>query len=103
MLMTIYVGESDRQDHRPLYQAIVESLREKGVAGATATRGIEGFGRKSRIHISGILRMSEDLPVVISAVDGREKIEEVLPLIDSMVSEGLVTLQEVRSFHYSPE
>lgn len=93
-LLTIYVGEQDHYHHRPLYQAIVETLKEKGIAGATVFRGIEGYGKRSRIHTASILRLSEDLPVVIQVVDREERIRSVLPVIDEMVTEGLVTLQD---------
>ncbi|MFN2614496.1 MAG: DUF190 domain-containing protein [Actinomycetota bacterium] len=99
-LLRIFVGESDTWRGRALYQAIVESAREHGLAGATVTRGIEGFGAHSRIHTSRILRLSEDLPVVIEIVDVEEKIAEVLPLLDEMVTEGLVTLETVEVIAY---
>jgi len=94
-LLTIYIGEHDHYHHRPLYQVIVETLREKGIAGATVLRGIEGYGKKSRIHTASILRLSEDLPIVIEVIDNEERIKSILPSIDEMVAEGLVTLQAV--------
>jgi len=94
-LLSVYIGEKDRYHHRPLYQAIVETLRENGVAGATVIRGIEGYGARSRIHSVTILRLSEDLPVVIQAIDREERLNAVLPRIEEMVKEGLVTLQDV--------
>lgn len=99
-LLRVFVGESDRWHGRPLYQAIVERVRAEGLAGATVLRGIEGFGADSRIHTSRILRLSEDLPVVIEVVDSRERIEAVLPLLDEMVTEGMVTLERVRIVAY---
>ena len=99
-LLRIFVGESDRWHGKPLYQAIVERVRKEGLAGATVLRGIEGFGADSRIHTSRILRLSEDLPVVIEIVDMRERIDAVLPLLDEMVTEGMVTLERVQIVAY---
>ncbi len=99
-LLRIFVGESDRWHGKPLYEAIVEVAREQGLAGATVLRGIEGYGAHSRIHTSRILRLSEDLPVVIEIVDRSERIEAVLPVLDEMVREGLVTLEKVRVIAY---
>jgi PII-like signaling protein len=99
-LLRIFVGESDRWHGRPLYQAIVERVRREGLAGATVVRGIEGFGADSRIHTSRILRLSEDLPVVIEIVDTAEQIDRVLPLLDEMVSEGMVTVERVQVIAY---
>ncbi len=99
-LLRIYVGESDVWHGRPLYQAIVERVRAEGLAGATAIRGIEGFGADSRLHTSRILRLSEDLPVLIEIADTAERIERILPLLDEMVTEGLVTLENVDIIAY---
>ena len=99
-LLRIFIGESDTWHGRPLYQAIVERVREEGLAGATVVRGIEGFGADSRLHTSRILRLSEDLPVVIEIVDTPERVELVLPLLDEMVSEGMVTLERVQIIAY---
>lgn len=99
-LLRIFVGESDTWHGKPLYQAIVERVRVEGLAGATVIRGIEGFGADSRIHTSRILRLSEDLPVVIEIVDTEERIASILPLLDEMVSEGLVTLERVEIIAY---
>jgi len=99
-LLRVYVGESDRWQGKPLYEAIVLKAREMGIAGATALRGIMGFGAASRIHTSKILRLSEDLPVVVEIVDNAEKIAQLLPEIESMVQEGLVTLETVRMHQY---
>ncbi len=101
--LTIYVGESDQWDHRPLYKAIVETLRERGMAGATVMRGIEGFGKTSRIHTASILRLSEDLPIVIEVVDTAERIGSALPLIHEMVSRGLVTLEDLEVITYETD
>ena len=94
-LLRIFIGESDTHDGRPLYQAIVETLRRQGLAGATVLRGIEGFGKSSRLHTAHILRLSADLPIVIAFVDTDDKIETVLPALDAMVGDGLITLERV--------
>jgi len=94
-LLRIFIGESDTHDGRPLYQAIVETLRRDGLAGATVLRGIEGFGKSSRLHTAHILRLSEDLPIVIECVDRAEKIEAILPSLDAMIREGLVTMERI--------
>jgi len=99
-LLRIFIGESDRWHGKPLYEAIVETVRREGLAGATVLRGIEGFGADSRIHTSRILRLSEDLPVVIEIVDTPERIDAVLPLLDEMVGEGMVTVGTVRVITY---
>jgi PII-like signaling protein len=99
-LLRIFVGESDTWHGKPLYQAIVERVRREGLAGATVLRGIEGFGADSRIHTSRILRLSEDLPVVIEIVDTEEQVNRILPALDEMVSEGMVTLERVDVIAY---
>jgi PII-like signaling protein len=99
-LLRIFIGESDTWHGKPLYQAIVQRLREEGLAGATVIRGIEGFGAKSHLHTSRILRLSEDLPLVIEVVDEAARIDAVLPILDEMVGEGLVTLERVEVVHY---
>lgn len=99
-LLRIFIGESDRRGGKPLYQAIVETLREHGLAGATVLRGVEGFGAHSRIHTYRLLRLSEDLPIVIEAVDTAERIEAVLPILGEMVEEGLVTIEDVEVIAY---
>ena len=99
-LLRIFVGESDTWHGKPLYQAIVERVRAEGLAGATVVRGIEGFGADSHLHTSRILRLSEDLPVVIELVDTAERIDAVLPLLDEMVTEGMVTLESVHIVAY---
>lgn len=99
-LLRIFVGESDTWHGKPLYQAIVERVRGQGLAGATVVRGIEGFGADSRLHTSRILRLSEDLPIVIEIVDTPERIEAVLPALDEMVTEGMVTLERVQIIAY---
>src|SRR5438477_6320742 len=99
-LLRIFIGESDRWHHQPLYEAIVLKARELHLAGATVLRGPMGFGANSRLHTVKILRLSEDLPMVIEIVDSREKIDEFLPHIDQMVQEGLVTMEKVQVFNY---
>lgn len=99
-LLRVYVGESDRWQGKPLYEAIVLKAREMGIAGTTVLRGIMGFGAASRIHTSKILRLSEDLPVVVEIVDSAPKIAQLLPEIESMIQEGLVTLENVRMHQY---
>ena len=99
-LLRIFIGESDRWHGKPLYQAIVEHLRAEGIAGATVLRAIEGYGAKSHLHTSRILRLSEDLPLVIEVVDREEQIRRVLPVLDEMVGEGLVTLERVEVITY---
>ncbi len=98
--LRVYIGETDRWHGRPLFQAIVEVLRREGIAGATVLRGIEGFGAHSRIHTARVLRLSEDLPVVIDVVDSAERIERVLPLLGEMVNEGLITITDVEIVTY---
>jgi PII-like signaling protein len=99
-LLRIFVGESDRWHGRPLYEAIVRKARELGLAGATVLRGLEGFGAHSRIHTAKVLRLSEDLPIVVEIVDLAERIEAILPALDEMVGEGLITLERVRIIAY---
>ncbi|MGH2772525.1 MAG: DUF190 domain-containing protein [Actinomycetota bacterium] len=99
-LLRIFIGESDTWHGRPLYEAIVRRLREEGIAGATVFRAIEGFGAHSRLHTARILRLSEDLPLLIEVVDKTEAIERILPILDEMVSEGLVTMENVEIVAY---
>ena len=99
-LLRIFIGESDTWGGRPLYEAIVQEARTLHLAGATVLRGPMGFGAHSRMHTAKILRLSEDLPMVIEIVDAREKIDALLPKIDEMVSEGLVTLEPVQVIKY---
>jgi PII-like signaling protein len=94
--LTIYVGDSDKHGHKPLHLAIVELLHEESVSGATVLHGIEGYGSHKQIHTARILDLSGDLPVVIVAVDRPEKIEAVLPKLDEIIGEGLVTTEEAR-------
>jgi hypothetical protein len=99
-ILRIYIGESDRWHHQPLYEAIVLKAREAGLAGATVLRGAMGFGASSHLHTAKILRLSMDLPVLIEIVDSPERISGFLPALDEMVTEGLVTLEEVRVVKY---
>jgi len=100
LLLRIFIGESDRHNGKPLYEAIVLKAREQHLAGATVIRGAMGFGRSSRIHTSKILRLSYDLPLVIEIVDSEEKINAFLPVLDAMVGGGLVTLEKARVIFY---
>jgi len=93
--LAVYIGESDLWHGRPLYAVIVERARELGMAGATVTRGIMGFGANSRIHTTAILRLSEDLPVVIQIVDMPDRIDPFVKELDEMVSEGMVVTWDV--------
>ncbi|MEI6350903.1 MAG: DUF190 domain-containing protein [Verrucomicrobiota bacterium] len=99
-LLRIYIGESDRADHKPLYEVIVMKARELHLAGATVLRGPLGYGASSRLHTAKILRLSMDLPVVIEIVDRPEKIEAFLPVLDGLIEGGLVTLEPVKVVHY---
>ena len=99
-LLRIFIGESDRWHHQPLYEAIVLKARELGLAGATVLRGPMGFGANSRLHTAKILRLSMDLPMVIEIVDTGEKIQQLLPHLEEMVLEGLVTLEDVQVLKY---
>jgi uncharacterized protein len=99
-LLRIFIGESDRWNHQPLYEAIVLKTRELGLAGATVLRGSMGFGANSRLHTTKILRLSTDLPMIIEIVDSASKIDLLLPHLDEMVKEGLVTLEDVRVIKY---
>ena len=104
-LLRIFIGESDRAGDRPLYEAIVHKARELGLAGATVWRSIEGYGARSRIHTAKILRLSEDLPVIVELVDSEEKIAGALPVLDAMMEAagggGLVTLEKTQIIKYT--
>lgn len=99
-LLRIFIGESDKYEGLPLYEWIVRKARETGLAGATVLRGQEGFGAHSRIHTSKILRLSEDLPIIIEIVDTLEKIEKFIPVIDDAIGEGLATIEKVEIRFY---
>jgi PII-like signaling protein len=100
VLLRIFIGESDRWHHGPLYEAIVLKARELHLAGATVLRGPMGFGKSSRLHTAKILRLSMDLPLVIEIVDAEQKINEFLPVLDGMIGGGLVTLEKVKVIEY---
>lgn len=99
-LLRIFVGESDKIGHSPLYEVIVLKAREAGLAGATVLRGVMGYGKNSILHTAKILRLSEDLPMVIEIVDSLEKVEAFLPELDAMITDGLVTLEKVKVLRY---
>jgi hypothetical protein len=102
VLMRIFIGEADRHGGAPLYKALLELFRKEGIAGATVLRGIAGFGAKSHMHTASILRLSQDLPIVVEVVDSHDKIDALFPRLDEMVREGLVTLEKVRVLRYAP-
>jgi len=99
-LLRVFVGESDKSGHRPLYEEIVLKAREAGLAGATVLRGVMGFGKNSILHTAKILRLSEDLPMIVEIVDSLEKVEAFVPTLDEMIKDGLVTIEKVRVIHY---
>ena len=100
VLLRIFIGESDRWEHKPLYEAIVLKAREMHLAGATVLRGPMGFGKSSRLHTAKILRLSMDLPLVIEIVDSEEKIQQFLPVLDQMMRGGLLTMETVKVIDY---
>jgi len=100
LLARIYIGETDQWHGRPLYEAIVHLLRERGLAGATVVRGIEGFGAKQHLHTARILSLSSDLPILVEVVDQEDRLRAVLPELDAMVSDGLITLESVEVIAY---
>lgn len=103
-LLRIFIGESDQWEHKPLYEEIVRMARSKGLAGATVLRGIEGFGAHSHLHTARILRLSEDLPLVIEIVDTADKIDDFLAEVDHMITGGMVTVERVEVRKYrAPE
>jgi PII-like signaling protein len=101
-LMRIFIGESDKHEGRPLYDALVEMFRKRGLAGATVLRGIGGFGSSSRVHTENILRLSLDLPIIVEVVETEDKLKEVLPDLDRMIQGGLITIERVRVIMYRP-
>ena len=103
VLLRIFIGESDRWEHKPLYEAIVLKARERHLAGATVLRGPMGYGKTSRLHTAKILNLSTDLPLVIEIVDSEAEIEAFLPILDAMITGGLVTLEKVKVLHYRGE
>ncbi len=102
-LMRIHIGERDKHEGKPLYEAIVHLLRQRGFAGATVFRGIMGFGASAGIHTEKVLRLSLDLPIVIESVETEEKIQAILPELDRMIGGGLITLERARVIIYRPE
>jgi hypothetical protein len=100
VLLRIFIGEDDRTHGRPLYEAIVMAAREMRIAGATVLRGPMGFGRSSRLHTAKILRLSEDLPVVVEIVDAEDRIQALLGVIEPMIGSGLITLEKVQVLRY---
>jgi PII-like signaling protein len=100
VLLRIFIGESDRWHHQPLYEAIVLKAREMHLAGATVLRGPMGFGKSSRLHTAKVLRLSMDLPLVIEIVDSEEKVQEFLPVLDGMMGGGMVTMEKVKCLDY---
>ncbi len=101
LLVRVFIGESDQWHHRPLASALLERLRGEGFAGATVFRGTAGFGAHSAIHTAQLLRLSQDLPVLIEVVDTQEHVDRLLPILDEMVAEGLVTIEKVRVVRYA--
>jgi hypothetical protein len=99
-LLRIFMGESDKYEGQPLYEWIIRKARERGLAGATVLRGIEGYGAHSRLHTTKVLRLSSDLPIVVEIVDTEDRIESFLPLIDGAIREGLATLERVEVRFY---
>ncbi len=100
-LLRVFVGESDRYEGTPLYEAVVLKARELGLAGATVLRSPMGFGKESRLHTAKVLRLSDDLPMVVEIVDARERVEALLPHLDVMMTGGLVTMEPVEVIRYS--
>jgi uncharacterized protein len=99
-LLRLFLGESDRWDGKPLYEAIVRRARAEGMAGATVLRGIEGFGASSHMHTQRLLELSSDLPIVVELVDTQDKIDRILPILDEMVGDGMMTLETVHIVTY---
>jgi uncharacterized protein len=102
VLVRIFVGESDQWHHQPLHVALLERLRKEGFAGATVFRGTSGFGARSILHSAHILRLSEDLPIVIEVVDTEDHVKRLEAILDEMVTEGMVTIEKVRVLKYAP-
>ena len=101
-LLRIFLGQDERHEHQPLYEAIVMKAREHQLAGATVLRGPLGFGHSSHIHTTKVLRLSQDLPIIVEIVDSEEKIAAFLPLLDGMMGSALVTLEKVQVLQYGP-
>jgi PII-like signaling protein len=103
VLLRIFIGEHHQFDHLPLYEAIVLKAREMHLAGATVLRGLMGFGKSSRLHVAKRFKVSNDLPVVIELVDSREKIQAFLPIVDTMLDSGLMTLERAEVINFTPD
>lgn len=101
VLMRIFLGESDKFGHRPLYEALIELFRQEGFAGATVLRGVAGYGAHSVYHTDKLLRLSPDLPIVVEVVETREKIDAIMPRIDEMMRGGMITLEKATVIRYS--
>ncbi len=99
-LMRIFIGESDRHQNKPLYKVLMDVFRHEGFAGATVLRGVSGFGASSVLHTDGLLRLSQDLPLVIEVVDSEEKIEQIIPRLNEMLQGGMITLEKARVIFY---
>ncbi len=102
ILLRIFIGESDRYEGRPLYEAIVHKARALNLAGATVWRGIMGYGAHSRLHTAKVLRLSEDLPIVIEIVDEEARIQQLMPFLDEALQEGLITMERIQVIRYRP-
>lgn len=100
ILLRVHIGEADKYHGKPLYKKILEILRENGIAGATVLRGIAGYGKSTVIHTASILDISQDLPIVIEVIDSEEKIESVLPKIDPLIENGLITMEKIKVIKY---
>lgn len=100
VLLRVFIGESDRFEGKPLYEAVVLKAREMHLAGATVLRGPMGFGRSSHLHTAKILRLSEDLPLVIEIIDAEDRIDAFVPVLDGMMGHGLITLEKVKVYRY---
>jgi hypothetical protein len=102
-LLRIFIGEQDKWNGQPLYEAIIHLAKKQGMAGATAIKGFIGFGAKSHMHTAKLLRLSEDLPIIVEMVDSEEKINQFLPQLDEMVKDGLITLEKANVIMYRAE
>jgi len=103
VLMRIHIGESDKWHGKALHEAIVEMLRKEGFSGATVLRGVGGFGGSSVYHTDKLLRMSQDLPIILETIESAERIDQILPRLDEMIGGGLVTLEKIKVIHYRHE
>jgi PII-like signaling protein len=101
VLMRIFIGESDRCGHIPLYEALVELVRKEGFAGATVLRGVAGFGAHSVYHTDKLLRLSQDLPIIVEVIESQDKIDALMPKIDEMMNGGMITLEKAKVIRYS--